>query len=84
MEGSCPGEGKALGHARQHECDLLGIGLVNLVIHDEIERDSVQPGGGFGTISIEVLGGTKSEFNGAGRGHGSRKGCGQGWWWWWW
>ena len=80
-EGGCPGKGRSFGHVRQCKHDLLGTGLVDFVIDGEIEGDSIQPGSGFCTISINVFRGTESEFDRAGGGHSRWEGCRRGWGW---
>lgn len=55
LEGGCPSKDRSFGHIRQHKCNLLGISGVNVLIYNEVEGNSVEPGCGFGTVSVKSL-----------------------------
>ena len=61
LEGSCPSEGRSLGHIGQGEGDFL--------IDEEVKLYGIQPLGGFVVGSIEGFRCSDMEFSGFRSGH---------------
>ena len=66
-----PGESRSFGHIGEGECNFLFIGIVDSLVDDKVELDSVHPGPGIIKRSIEVFGSAEAKFCGFGR-HGGR------------
>ena len=71
-EGGCPCEGGSLSHVGESESDLFVVGVVDLVIDEEVELYGVQPLGGFVVRSVKGFRYSDAEFSGFQGGHGRR------------